>query len=61
MTDQDDPHGAAQQLPPKEPTPQVQRPIKEETKEPESSQLVEPAGGAAISAPSVNAPPKVNQ
>ena len=30
-------------------------------KEYEPSQLVEPAGGAAMGTPSVNAPPKVNQ
>ena len=60
-TDQDDPHGAAQQRPPDDMTPQVPRPIKEETKDPEPPQTVMPAGGAAMSAPSVDAPPRVDQ
>ena len=47
-TDQDDPNGAAQQSSPDLTI--------EETKEPEPSQTVEPAGGAAISAPSVDTP-----
>ena len=39
----------------------VQRPIEEETKEPEPSQTVQPTVGAATSAPSVDALPRVNQ
>ena len=61
MTDQDDPKGAAQQRPSEEIKTPVQRPIEEETKVPEPPQTVVPAGGAARSAFSVDAPPKVNQ
>ena len=46
MTDSDDPLGAAQQSPPEEIRP---------------SQTVEPTGGAAMNAPSVGDPPRVNQ
>ena len=60
-TDQDDPHGPAQQSSPDQITPLVKRPTIEETKEPEPSQTVEPAGGTAMSSPSVNAPPRVSQ
>ena len=55
MTNQDDSYGAAQQSQPVEITTQVQKLIKEETKEPE------PAGGAAMSTASVDAHPEVNQ
>ena len=61
MTDSNDPLGAAQQSPPEETTPQVQKQIKEETKEPEPSQTVEPTGGVAMNAPSVGALPRLNQ
>ena len=61
MTDHDDPSGAAQQSPPDEITFSVQRPIKEDVKKPEPPQTVQPAAGAAMSAPSVDAPPIVNQ
>ena len=63
MTDQDDddPHGAAQQKPPEEITAPVQRLIGEENKELEPQRTVESAGGAAKSAPSDDAPPRVNQ
>ena len=50
VTDQDDPKGAAQQ-----------RLFEEETKEPELPQTVQPAGGAAKSAPSVDDSPQANQ
>ena len=60
MTDQDDPKGAAQQRPLEEIKIRVQRPIKEETKEPEPPQTVGPAEGAAMSAASVDAHPEVN-
>ena len=40
---------------------QVQKPINEDTKEPEPSQIVEPAGGSTMSTPSVEAHPKTNQ
>ena len=59
--DQDDPHGAAQQRPHDEMTPQVKRPIKEETKDPEPPQTVEPTGGAAMNVSSDDAPPRVDQ
>ena len=61
MADQDDPRGAAQQRPHDEMTPQAKRPIKEETKDPEPPQTVEPTGGAAMSAPSIDAHTRVNQ
>ena len=61
LNDTDDPLGAAQQSPPEESTPQVQRQTKEETKELEPSQTVATTGGAAMNAPSVGAPPTVNQ
>ena len=57
MTDQDKPNGAAQQRPPEEITPQVKRSFKEETKDPEPYQTVRLAGGDAMSAPSLDAPP----
>ena len=60
-TDQDDPNCAAQQSSPDEITTPIKRPTIEEKKEPEPSQTVEPSGGAAMSAPSVDAPPRVNQ
>ena len=61
MADQDDPRGAAQQRPHDEMTPQAPKPTKEETKDPEPPQTVKPTGGAAMSAPSFDAPPRVNQ
>ena len=61
MTDQDDPYGAAQQSPPEEITPQVQRPINEETKEPEPSQIVQPDVGASMSDRSGYTPLRVKQ
>ena len=54
MTDDDDPHGAAQQRP-------VQRLIEEEVKKPKPPQTAQPTGGAATSALSVDAPPRANQ
>ena len=59
-TDHDDPLGPAQQSPTEGTTP-AQKVIKEEIKAPEPSQTVEPAGGAAVSAPSVDTPSRVNQ
>ena len=53
MTDHDDSRGAAQQPQPEEITTKVQRPIKEDVKE--------PAEEAAMGAPSVDAQPRVNQ
>ena len=61
VQDYDDSNGAAQQQPPQLITPQIQRPIKEDTKEPEPSQPVEPAGGADKSDPSDYAPPRVEK
>ena len=61
MNNHDDPRGAAQQSAPEEMTPQVQRLIYEETKEPKPHHTVQPVGGAAISAPSIDSLPKVNQ
>ena len=64
MTDKDDSHGAAQQLPPEETTTPVQRPTKEELKEPEPSQTVEPVEPvdiAVMSDPSDDPVPRVNQ
>ena len=56
-----DEHGAAQQQPPEEITVLAHRPIEEETKEPEPSQTIEPAGGATMSVPTVDASPIANQ
>ena len=56
VIDKDDPLGPAQQSPTEETTP-AQKVIKEEIKAPEPSQTVEPAAGAAMSAPSVDASP----
>ena len=39
----------------------AQRPIEEEKKQPETPQTVQPTGGAATSAPSIDAHPRVNQ
>ena len=61
VTVQEDPKGAAQQRPSEEIMIPVQKPIKEETKQTEPSQIVEPTGGAAMSAPSIDAPPRFNQ
>ena len=61
MNNEDDPQGAAQQTPPQEITPLVQRPIKEDTKEPEPPVTVEHTDGAAVNAPSLDAPPRVMQ
>ena len=54
--DQDDPRGAAQQSPPAEmsnklETAQVQRTTKEETKEPEPIQTIDPVERATMSVP----------
>ena len=59
--DQGDPLGATQHSSPYEITTPVKRSTIEETKQPEPSQTVEPAKGAAMSAPSVDAPPRVSQ
>ena len=61
VIDRDDPLGAAQQSSPDEITPPVQKAIYEETKGPKPSQTAEPTGGAATSAPSVDAPLRVKQ
>ena len=61
MSDQGDPLGAAQQRPHDEITTQAKRPIKEEIKDPETIQIVQPTGGAAMNEPSIDAPPRVNQ
>ena len=61
MIDQDGLYGAAQQSPPEEITTPVQKPIEDKSKEHEPSQTIEPAGGAAMSAHSVDALPRVNQ
>ena len=50
MIDQDDPHGAAQQTP-ETMTPKVIKLIREELKEPEPSQTIQPDRGVAVSVP----------
>ena len=61
MTDHDDPLGPAWQSPTEEITTLVQKVIKKENKEFDSSSNVEPTGGAVMGAPSVDAPSRVNQ
>lgn len=61
MRNHNDPNGAAQQTPPEEIAPRVHKVIEEEVKKPEPPQTVHPTGGAAMSATSVDTPPRVNQ
>ena len=60
VQDDDDPNGAAQQVPQETNlTAPVHRPIEEELKEPEPPQTVELAVEATTSDPSINAHPRV--